>query len=210
VFVRSAGLPGEAGFQRLAGEPGWSVVRSTAPLSPAVDGPASRRLRGLLGSFVLALEGTPQDSPGGLVVIDDRVGRELAATFPEAVETALRLRVPTLHYRGVDVELPVTLRDVLQGELWAQRSPAVERVLPREAQAVVTFRRYLPPRVLDEQEARLLGLLEGGMSVEELWRRSGALSFHGLMTALRSLESVRVVELGLQASTRLEARLGIS
>jgi hypothetical protein len=142
-------------------------------------------------------------------VVDDRVGRELAATFPEAVETALRLRIPTLRYRGVDVELPVTLRDVLQGELWVQRSPAVERVASREGQAIATFRRYLPARVLDEHEARLLGLLEGGMSVVDLGRRSGARTAHDLMAALRALESARVVELRFQAGTRLEARLGI-
>jgi len=207
VFLRSGELPPRAELERLAGEPGWGVITTAASASPAVDGPAARRLRALLGGFVRALEGTPHDSPAGLVVIDDRVGRELPATFTEAVETALRLRVPRLRYRGVEVELPVTLQDALECELWARRASAVERVLPGENGVLATFRRYLPPSVLNKDQANLLAALEDAKSVEDLLRRSEAVPIRTLMATLRTLESARVVELRFPESAGIEARL---
>jgi tetratricopeptide (TPR) repeat protein len=206
VFRRAASLPRSTAFLSLLGEPGWSVVRTTASGSPAFDAPEARRLRGVLGRCVLALDGSAPDSPsGGLVVIDDRLGRELATTFSEAVESALRLGVPRIRYRGVEVLLPAALREALEEELWASLSPAVDRVVRREDAVVATFRRYRPPRLLAEQEAILLGLLDDGASVGELRKRCGPAP--DLLSTLRALESERVVELRFADPARLEARL---
>jgi tetratricopeptide (TPR) repeat protein len=206
VFVRAAELPGPPhALRRIVGGRGWSVIRAEGDAPPPDDGPAARRLRGLLGAMIRCGADGDEGSAPGVVLVDDRLGRELAANPVEMIETAVRLAVPRVRYEAVDIELTPALRLVLEGSVRVSRSPAVDRVLRRNGEASVTFRRYRRPQELTGDEARLLGLVEDETPIELLWRRSGTHDpLPGFVRALRTLESKRVVEIRLTEQACIE------
>jgi tetratricopeptide (TPR) repeat protein len=206
VFVRAPELPGTVrAFRRIVGARGWSAIRAEDEAPPAVDGPAARRLRRVVGSMIRSGEDGDEAAAPGLFVVDDRLGRELAANPVEMIETAVRLAVPRVRYEAVDTELTPALRVALEGSLRVSLSPAVGRVLRHDGEASVTFRRYRGAQDLTGDEARLLGLVEEEAPVELLWRRSGTHDpLPSFVRALRTLEWKRVVEIRLTEQACLE------
>ena len=137
----------------LAGDVG--VLAAPERLTPVPVTPAAEALRAGLAAVLGARDAAGGLAGAGTVLVDDRLGRELPATRAELAGAALRLGVRRLYADGTAIELAAAAGPVRLG-------PGVEAVKPRGEGAVVTFRRYRPPRVLSDQEAALVARVARG------------------------------------------------
>ena len=140
----------------LAGDVG--VLAAPERLTPVPVTPAAEALRAGLAAVLGARDAAGGLAGAGTVLVDDRLGRELPATPAELAGAALRLGVRRLYADGTAIELAAAAGPVRLG-------PGVEAVKPRGEGAVVTFRRYRPPRVLSDQEAALVARVARGAPV---------------------------------------------
>src|SRR2546430_369809 len=82
--------------------PGWGVLAAPgAPGAGAVEQPAaSRRLRALVVALLARLSGGFELPQAGALVVDDRLGQEIARTPHELLESAIRLGASRISYEG--------------------------------------------------------------------------------------------------------------
>jgi len=128
------------------------------------------------------------------IVVDDRLGTEMALTERELVEVCLRLRIPVILARG---QLACPTEAVgLWREGVASIGPAIEKIVYNETEAIVMFKRYLPARALQSWERRIVEALREPLPVEELIA-TARLDPRRCETALRAMEQSRLVTLEL-------------
>jgi hypothetical protein len=113
----------------------------------------------------------------------------------------VRLAIPLVRFERFDADVAEPARRTLEGGLRVSMSPAVERVLRRGGRAVATYRRYLPPRVLADDESALMDIIGEEAPIRDVWTRSGSAgSLEGFIPRLRALESRSLIELRLPES----------
>lgn len=139
------------------GSDGWSVWPSSETLPPFYDSPTHRLLRQTLVGFMRQNGPCEEWSDAGCLIIDDRLGHELAVSLTEAVEVALRLGADRLIWAGT----------VVDPSLWRAKAGVSVRLAAGisafsrtpDGAARVEFKRYRPPIVVPSD---LVALVERG------------------------------------------------
>jgi tetratricopeptide (TPR) repeat protein len=175
---------------------GLSVFAMREAIEPHTNGEHSMRLRILLYTLLEMLA-----PPGFLtairtIVVDDSLGREMAATPEELVAACVRLDVRHVAIEG-DVR-SFTVDDCAKIErcLRVHVGCAVESVVFRDGCAEVSFKRYFSPTSLTVEESRLLTFVENGPTVDEIIQRCGeTASQDDVLQMLRRLEQKRVLNI---------------
>jgi tetratricopeptide (TPR) repeat protein len=144
VFTERPLDPARASGARLIGAPGWSLVADAAPGVPAFDSPAMRRLRRALAVWLSGSCGFGEDG-GGTFHVDCRLGREIAATPEEVLETAVRLNVPTISLRGRPLRLGQDRLRSLGEACRLELSTLVCAVARQGEEVSIRFKRGRPP-----------------------------------------------------------------
>jgi tetratricopeptide (TPR) repeat protein len=195
---------------------GWSVLSSRMPSPVQLQSPRYRRLRSTLLDLIRL------DCPGDLLrgaitfIVDDSCGTEMPTTLRELVELSLRRRLRSLVVNGKLLEINDETRARLERKLRVRIGHAVEGVRRKGPEVWVTFKRYLAPRLLSDQEARILERLNVPVVVDELGEQlfGGDVARAHFLPLLRSMERSRLVnlevpgELVKQAPLRFDAGLG--
>lgn len=175
--------------------PGWSILAAPAVLlreEPETASPSHRRLRSSLAAL-LELACTADELRNvQTIVVDDRLGQEVATTGPELLETCLRLRVPRIAWGSDAAELNASVSARLETRLRIRPGSAVDRLEFDPLSPCAVFKRYLAPRALTADEHELLSLLDDQPSIEQLRKRTNH-SHAAVMSVVRSLERNRVI-----------------
>jgi hypothetical protein len=193
------------------GAPGWSLL-AVAPAGASVScaRPSSRRLRAALVDILANLTDAPHLTDAEALVVDDRLGQEIAQTPHELLETALRLSIPNVWFIGAS---PLVLDSAtvsrLQASLLITRGRAVDTIIRSQAGAVATFRRGRPERSLPDDIASAVDAQGSRRSVDDLSALLGrSRRDRDLLGELRVLEAEHV--LYLTCSEETCAAAGIS
>jgi tetratricopeptide (TPR) repeat protein len=192
------------------GGPGWSILATGVAYPPPFAGPQHRQLRALLYALLQALAPGAPLAGAPTLVVDDRMGQELARTFAELLDTCLRFDVPKMVFDGEVTELGVDVRARLVREAHVQLGPAVAEVEFDGSTARVSFKRYRSPVVLDAADSAILALLPPGTSrtVAEVARGDGADGdTDRVLPTLRRLQHERILNLFLTETAHVFQRL---
>lgn len=193
------------------GAPGWSlltVARHDAALIAAR--PSSRRLRAALVHILTAMIDAPRLAEARALVLDDRLGQEIARTPHELLESALRLDVPNVWFDGhPPLELGTEPRNRLRRSLRVGLGAAVDTIERSRRGAIVTFRRGRAHRALPEDLAAALDTSGRRRSVADLSTMLATpRGYDDLLAELRALEAEHILYLTCSEETCAEA--GIS
>jgi tetratricopeptide (TPR) repeat protein len=184
VFVR-AERAADAPFLAIGAE-GFSILLGNRPAAGnggAFRGPQRDELAGLALALIGGICNAGDLLENVTILIDDRLGCEMAATREEIVDTAVRWNIGQTCWGGHSIPISSELRAELLRKAAVQPGPAVARIDCRPAGAMVRFKRYLPPRILSTDEASAVTRLvqEGEPLCPELFQ------------VVRNLESDRVL-----------------
>jgi hypothetical protein len=123
--------------------------------------------------------------------IDDRFGREIAATREEFLATCLRLGIIRAAWDGAQIDLgPETIQH-LHAASRARLAPGV-RIISREGGPWVEFKRGLPGRALSAAESAVALALDSNPRLEEL-----SAAYDDAVAILRELERAHIAEIYL-------------
>jgi len=159
------------------GAPGFSVFSIQTSIQPGQSGPEYRALSASVPGLMAVLAQAPELQQSPTILVDDRLGREMATNKSELLSACLRLGVERTRYNGDAIE-PASFQ---QGRV--ALGPAVAKVDLSSGGGCVHFKRYLPPRRLSAAEADLLAQLDAG---------TPATAFNS--ATIRALEADRVLE----------------
>jgi tetratricopeptide (TPR) repeat protein len=206
VFVR-AERAAAAPFLAIGAE-GFSILLSNGPATPprwlgdfrpvltvhpsaagkladggAFRGPQRDELAGLALALICGICNAGDLLKNVAILVDDRLGCEMAATREEIVDTAVRWNIGQTCWGGQSIPISSELRAELLRKASVQPGPAVARIDCGPAGAVVRFKRYFPARILSTDEASAVTRLvkEGEPLCPELFQ------------VVRNLESDRVL-----------------
>jgi hypothetical protein len=145
---------------------------------------------------------SPTDALAGsqaiAIVVDNRLGRELPATFGELVETSIRMGAGRMVFGTETLALGREARGHLELASRAKLADAVDRAELAGDGALVTFKRRLPPRPLAEEASRILGALEDEPPLKEVVARlQGVVLPARVIRVVRELERWRILTLTL-------------
>ncbi len=180
-------------LRALVGGPGWSVLCTDEVLPAALEGEAYKRLGALVHQLLQVLGGAEDLARSGTLVVDDRLGHELAMSEDEAWETCVRLSIPRMVFDGRVKELTPEERERLERGSRVRLGSAVRQVTGSDEQVRVVFKRYLSARTVEGEQARLLRALDREPTVAELCERHAAPD--RVIEALHELRRLRMVEL---------------
>jgi hypothetical protein len=190
------------------GAPGWSVLVVPPPgddtvVPLAFAGAHHHDLRALLYALLQTLNPAPILTPAAALLVDDRLGQEMAGTLGELLETCLRLDVPCLQFEQTTLHLEADLRQQLVQRSRIGLSPAVERLeVTADDQVDVIFQRYLPPQRLTGASARLVRAAPDHPTVAALNPDpADPLEGDDILTLLRTLEQARILAIYLAEDT---------
>jgi tetratricopeptide (TPR) repeat protein len=213
VFVRSDRLPAAASppvIECAVGAPGWSVLATNLSLPAPFAGAQHRRLCALLYALLQARAATEELANRATLVVDDRLGDEMARTRAELYDTCLRLDVPRMVFAGEIVELDQEVRAELAWQSRVQPGSAVAELQFADGSATVHFKRYRAPLVLTGADAQLLAALPGDrpLLLAELADRLGGGDHPDrVLAAARRLEQARVLAFHLAEDVYVPPRL---
>jgi hypothetical protein len=149
----------------------------------------------LIADLLWKLHPSPELLEARTIVIDDRLGREMAASAEELLESCVRLRVPKMAFGdtlvALDDEACLRLESCSQVSL----ANAVSMVEHDDSEATVFFKRYLPPRRLSVPESSVLSFLRGGPAKMPQVTRACMCT----VGSVRELEEARIVNILLPA-----------
>jgi hypothetical protein len=212
VFVRADCLTAEARPDWALGGPGWSVLGSSRRLActvARVDTQSRRRLRALVCRLLARLSSAGELDDAETIVVDDRLGQELATTASELLESAVRLEVSRLSFGDTYLTLGESAQARLEAQARVQLGSAVARVDLGASCATVTFKRSLPTATVSSEVGLLLTELSNNPSLTELSARVPSTRNLGeLWRQLRALEASRMVYLSFPEASCIAA--GIS
>jgi tetratricopeptide (TPR) repeat protein len=199
VFVRSGDVaepvpPGAILYG--AGAPGCSVLVSECETPSAFSGPDYDHLRSVLRTLLQQLVPLNDLDDFNTLAIDDRLGCEIPSTASELVGTCLRLGVPQMRFGFETVEFDEERRRLLEMALFVRLGSAVDRMEFADGKAVVTFKRYLVPRVIIGDDVAILTAIADRPLLIELARRLDRPAAT-VLASLRALEQSRVVDMDL-------------
>ena len=147
---------------------GFERLRETGEPAGRRPTDSRRALAGLTRDVLAALIPAGRVESAGLVVIDDRHGREVPRTAAELVGSCVANDATGIAWGVAALELPAEVRDRLAASARVVLGPGVETVDEVDGGQVVGFRRYRRPTKLDADEAAILRRLGGSPSVGEL------------------------------------------
>ena len=152
------------------GAPGWSLLAvARADTAVIAARPSSQRLRAGLVYLLATMIDAPQLAEADALVVDDRLGQEIAQTPHELLESALRLGIPHVWFEGhPPLMLSTEVSSRLQRSLRIEPGAAVDTLVQSRLGAVATFRRGRADRVVPEDIAVALDIPGARRSVEDL------------------------------------------
>jgi hypothetical protein len=210
VFARSdrsaEDLPPQAAACAI-GAPGWSILTTDTPAPEQFRGPNYRRLRACLYALLQALAPVPELANRDAILVDDRLGHEMAQTRAELLDTCVRLAVPRMIFDGEVTELDAAARARLEDEAQVRLGSGVARVDFDGPAAVVTFKRYRPPLTLPAEESAILRLLQDRDSPVALAHLSQETPPDQVRRLVRALERARVLNLSIPENAHVPQRL---
>lgn len=188
---------------------GWSVLTTEHQARPALQSDELVRLGRLLRDLIDAACPVDVLRRTRSIVIDDCFGTEVPTTLAQLMALAVRLRIEAVVAHGQTIELDRETRARLERDLRVRLGPAVDEVLRDDDRVVVTFKRYLSPRLLSEDEVQIIGLLSLPQTVAQIGERvlDGELPHARLLELVRVLELSRVVTLELPSDSLRRAGL---
>jgi len=178
AFIRADRISTGVASAEAIGAPGFSVFSIQTSIQPAQSGPEYKALAASAAGLMASLAQAPELQQSPTILVDDRLGREMATNKSELLSACLRLEVKRVRYNGEAIE-PASFQ---QGRV--ALGPAVAKV-----DRCVHFKRYLPPRHLSAAEADLLAQLDAKTPVT---------AFDS--ATIRALEADRVLEFSLDPS----------
>lgn len=188
-LVASDALPPVTPEAILMGN-GWSVVSAPERFAHRAPGLAMQRLRHGLADEILRLARPPDRLHIGTLVVDSRLGREVAQDETEAAEVALRLGCHILVREGRTLELPQSVRDAAVFDSRVRLNPLVRDVTRAGDKVTVHYKRYRRSQTITD----VLGLVsaaESGATVREMVGEHGPAAIRDL----REMESNAFVSL---------------
>jgi len=194
AFRASQAVP-EDTLDYAAGQPGWSVLVSTThTAAPPFRGPAYDRLCQVLAHVMETACPALAAVPVSTFVVDARQGTEMAVSAIELLDTAVRWGIRRLHFAGTSLELTSHDLQPLRRKLRVRLGPGVDFARQVERGVEVHFKRYRAPLQLSRTMARLLELIDSGVTIEELQGRFTAAEYdEDVLAALQYLEQARVI-----------------
>jgi tetratricopeptide (TPR) repeat protein len=171
TFIRASQIGDAELFAsaRLIGQDGWSVIASAIETREQFGGPAFRALRDLLAGLIAVAAG--ERVAVRTVIIDDILHMEMPSTLAQALDACARMRCEHVTFNGVKMVLSDTQRNDAQRHAYVRPASGLDDVTERERQTVVTFKRYLSPRLLQGDEAKILRSVGEGASVDDIAAR---------------------------------------
>lgn len=174
------------------------VFLSRAVAVSAASGPAHSRLRILVRAV---LSGVCEDEDllrYPTILVDDRHGKEIPETEREILEACVENGVDTLRIGHRDVTLSAAARDRLVSSLRVRQGAAVASLIGNAESMRVTFKRYLPPRLLTGVAAQLASLLSEPVRLADLVLQRGERpSLYMTQNLVRTLKRARIVDVEL-------------
>lgn len=174
---------------------GWAVIASPRQLPSPYDGPAHRKLRLLVRDILAAQQPLPALRAARTLIIDDQLGRGIPNSISQLLDVCLRLGIRRGWFDGEQFLADDSDRTRLEERLQVAWGPAVSFWSDLGDEPYVEFRRYLPRRALQPDEARILRAITKPLEVQSL--RAHAKRNPNLFRDLRVLECARVLTLCL-------------
>jgi tetratricopeptide (TPR) repeat protein len=177
------------------GAPGWGLFGTEQALDAGYDGPEHAKLRRLLWAMLRPDAAWPQDRPIATILVDDRFGQEIPVRPIELLECCVRLGAGRLVWRHTGHSISGEMRAALEADSRVSLGPAVDRVEPAPAGAMVAFKRYRPPIMLDRDDATVASEAGRVSSVGKISELLGGRPADQVIQALRRLERQRIIVL---------------
>jgi len=175
-------------YNAIVGGRGWSVLLTTAALpKERYWGSCHQNLRTWLWRWIQMQGASFEDETA--VVVDDCCGREVATNAAELLQTCIRTGTKRMHFESSMVELTTDLQQALTRAAVVTLGPAIDCTEPWGALKSVTFKRFLPRRVLSAEEYCIVELAENCLTIEELTNECGR-----MMSPARAVELLRCLE----------------
>jgi tetratricopeptide (TPR) repeat protein len=181
AFVRSDAADREGLELRAAGADGVGFLTAMPALPGRRICPEQARLGALVRDLLDTLCPGSDVATAGTIVVDARFGREVPVTAAELLGVCIRLGVGQMVVSGLAVTLDEATRSALERSASVRLGPAVSSI---ERNGTVRFKRILPPRPLDGDEAQVIGSLD-------------RLDIGRTLRVVRALEAGRVVTVDL-------------
>ena len=189
VFVKSSSVP----IALAVGSDGWAVLISLASVPARFDGANYLRLCALIHDLLQILQPSNTVSDARTIVVDDRFGCEIATTAAELLETSVRLHASRMHFGKMVISLDEEKRAILDRVGRVRLGSAVKFVDFSGPQAIVHFKRYIPPKPLSGGESRIVEVVEKGIfDVRTILN-----TIEGDIRSLRALECSRIIHIYL-------------
>lgn len=200
VFVRAERLIRQSSSTDLlfsAGGTGWNVLGSSKVVLPPFNGRAYQRLGALLYQIFQTVCPICPWQKTSTVAVDGQVGYQ-TTTLQAALSISLRYGVSEVVFDNRLVDL--SEQDELEKYCLVTRNEAISQILTHHSQGltqkVVLFKRYLPARMLSQQEARILDSLARSKSLLALADRL-QVPLSICRSQVRSLENENLVRCSL-------------
>lgn len=160
--------PGTAAPIRALGCTTCCAMALETPVAPAVDGPAYRRLCGILRDLLEVLTGcSPLDEP--TLLIDDQFGCEMPRTPAEMHSMCVRHGVETITWQGQVTRLSPQERAALEAASRVRIADGVTTLILDDATPQVHFKRYRRPYRLSDEDVHLLrGITDAPRGIADL------------------------------------------
>jgi hypothetical protein len=196
LFVRANHLTADEKPDWALGEPGWSVLgsqRRLGNMSMRIDTAAWQTLCSYVSKLLAVLSGRDEPLEAQTLVVDDRLGQELARNESELLETAVRLGVPCVVFGGKPLSLGTDLRDQLEGRARVRLGEAVARIDFGVSDTTIVFKRGRAPTTIPGDLGEVLNSLSDYGNLDELCASHTEIR----PARLRELEALRIVYLAL-------------
>ena len=199
VFIRRDLLPQEI----LSGKikscfvlPDCSMLISSLSPTRRIDSINYQRLCSMLFELLKLVYPLKDFTKVKSIIIDDDLGYDIPTTIPELLSSCIRLEVPRIVYGKNIIEIDDELHSNLVRELWVKFTGVFEKIVSTGTENYVSFKRYYPPKIISQEESKVLALLNQRMPIEKMQKRCN-MKFSNLIKLLRRLEQSRIIKLYL-------------
>ncbi|HEY2379681.1 MAG TPA: tetratricopeptide repeat protein [Terriglobia bacterium] len=193
TFIHSDNLP--AGTIEYAfGFPGWSVLATKQVFKRRFKGKYYDRLNDILVRAIEEWCPAVAKADVRTLIVDTMMGCEMPITFDQLRNTCVRLKIPHLHFENRSEDLSGEECRSLERNAVVRIGSGVSHISDADGRLTIHFKRYVGPVTLSEEDSKIVRLVDGVRTVDEIASSSGnpGSGETGVLQSLRSLEILRV------------------
>lgn len=199
MFIRSDFFPQEMLSEKTKScfaLPGASIIISNLNLTHRINSPNYQKLCSMLFELLKLVYPSKDFTKIQTIIIDDDLGYDVPDGIPEILGICIRLNLSSMVYGKNVIEIDDNLHLYLERKSHIKFTDVFKKIVTSECKPYVTFKRYYAPKIISDEETKIITCFNHDISIEHLEKKSN-IKFSNLIILLRKLEKERIIKIYL-------------